>query len=143
MVATVDFFLEDLFRLFVFVPDVNNAFARPRDQPRNNHSLDNEVWYVLQNKPVLNRSRLALIGVANDIFRAFRCVSNDFPFRACRKSSSAQTSKAARLEGSDGSEEISGFKQPPNAAIITRPGVRVGGQDWTRMLPGHRRERPP
>ena len=138
-VATVDFFLQDFLGLFVFVTDVNDAFAGARDQTRNDHALDNKVRDVLHDVSVFYRARLAFIGIADDVFRATRRVANDLPFGSRRKSSPAQSAQTAGLQCCDGSEEIFGFEQLANRAIIARSGVRIGGQDRTGVLAGHRR----
>ena len=83
----------------------------PVTRPAEDHALDQQVRRVRHDVAVLDRARLALVGVADDVLRVARRVAHELPLHAGGKAGAAQAPQAARLEGGD-----------------ERVGVTAGGQ---------------
>ena len=85
----------------VFVPQVHDAARCPDDEARQHHPLDDEIGKVLQDYPVLEGSRLALVGVANHVLGGRLLGAHQLPLQARWKARASHPPEAALLEIGD------------------------------------------
>src|SRR4029077_16046807 len=62
-----DSLVQDVFLVLVLMAYVEDARPRPRHQTRDDHTFHHQVRQILDNKAVLDGSRLALIRIADDV----------------------------------------------------------------------------
>src|SRR5712692_1479843 len=107
---------------------IQDPFRRPRDQPGHNHSFNHQVRNVLHQKAVLDGSRLALIGVAHDIFLRARGVSNNFPFRSRRESGASHAAQTRGFEYAQDGLIVAAFHKLTDGLVRTRAGIGIRRQ---------------
>src|SRR5262249_53555219 len=59
--------LEPLGLSLVFVAYIDDAFLSAHDEAAQDHALDHQVRNVIEDEPVLEGARLALVGIADDV----------------------------------------------------------------------------
>src|SRR5438477_143828 len=79
------------------VSDVENAFVRAGNETANDHPFDEQMRQVLHDEAILDRSRLALIGVADYVLFIVGTIADYLPFVSGGESGSAHTAQAARF----------------------------------------------
>ena len=113
----------------------------PVDEPGEDHPLDDQVRRVPHDVAVLERPRLALVGIADDVFLVARRVAHRFPLHAGRKAGAAQAAQAARLERRDDAVAIARRRRAADDAVCGRQArVRID-RDATLATASEQRRR--
>ncbi len=82
----------------VFAAQVEKAPPRADDERAQRHPGEDAIGIRGQQHPVLERSRLALVGIADDVMRVARRVAAGFPFLAGRETRATPTAQVRRLD---------------------------------------------
>ena len=69
LVAAIDLVLQNIFRLFVFVADIQDPFLRSGNQAGCDHALNYQIGNILHDAAVFYGAGFAFIGVTDDVFR--------------------------------------------------------------------------
>ena len=125
-ITSIDLVLAGVFRMLVLVSDVENAFVRAGNETANDHPFDEQMRQVLHDEAILDRSRLALIGVADYVLFIVGTIADYLPFVSGGESGSAHTAQAARFQLRDDPGEVSGLNQAIQNAILRSADVRIG-----------------
>ena len=86
-----------LFR-HVFVPQVDDAVLGPHGEPGEDHAFDHQVRQFVEDHPVFEGPRFALVRIADHVLRPPRLTGHHFPFAARGKPGPAHPPQHAVLE---------------------------------------------
>ena len=144
--ALVELSLKDLPLPLILVSNVDDPLPGARDHEGHHHALDDEMRGVLHDEPVLDRARLALVGVADDVLLPPRRVLDDLPLETGAESSPAHPAQAAGLESRQGPRDVTAGDQLPDGAVTASRTIRIGhegsrgdaGLDVSRRSAGRR-----
>ena len=141
-VAPLQLAPEHLGLRLVLVTDVDDARASPDDEAGQDHGLDQEMGDLLHEKAVLDRSRLALVCVADDVLPVGRRVSHDLPLGSRGEAGASESSQLARLELSEQTRDVrirdEGAERPVALAALVRvdrEALRRPGHLWVGQAP--------
>ena len=95
-------------------------WRRAGDDARDDHPFDDQMRRVAHDVAVLDRARLALVGVADDVLLAAGRVADRLPLHAGRKAGAAQAAQSARLERRDDAVAIARRNQALRRRYRTR-----------------------
>src|ERR1700690_1378020 len=73
----------------VLTPNVNVSLVRSNRAPRDDRSLDHLVWVHFHQRAIFGCARLALIRIAEHVFRLRGIFRDEAPFHSCWESSAA------------------------------------------------------
>src|SRR2546426_889448 len=127
----------------VLVPDVEDPRARARHHAGQDHALDHQVGDVLQEEAVLDRARLALVRVADDVLLGAGGAAHDLPLHARRKPRAAQPPKLAGLEGRQQAGDVAAGQERPEGLVAGAGFVRVDLEPARKRRKLAGRRRPP
>ena len=100
-VGLVDRVLEHVLHVEELAADVDVGHLRADGVAGDRAALDQQVRIALHQQVVLERPRLAFVGVAGDVFRVRRLLVDELPFHAGRKPGAAAAAQARRLHDLD------------------------------------------
>ena len=100
-IGLVDRRLQPLPALWVFVAKVDVGGAGPRGVRREDDSLDHLMRIVLHQDPVVERARLALVGVDAEIDRAGMILGQEGPLEPGGEAGAAAAAESRRLHHLD------------------------------------------
>src|SRR5437660_659614 len=88
-IGVADRLLHDDGEITIFAPDVDVSAGRTHSQSGDDDAFDDGMRIVLENQPVFAGSGLALVAVAEDIFRFGRLLGHERPLHAGGESRAA------------------------------------------------------
>src|SRR3989442_12784929 len=133
-IAAPNLFTKDFFLQMIFMPYIKNSLRRTRHESRKNHSLHKQVRKLRHDKPIFDRARLALVGVANDIFFRPRLLANQIPFHGSRESRAAHTAQFCFLQQRQHAIPVLRRDRRAKRSVLFRICIRIGRASHTRLL---------
>ena len=97
LVGLVDLGLEDLLHVVELAADVDVGDLRADGVAGDRAPLDQQVRVALHQHVILERARLALVGVAGDVLRLGRVLEDELPLQAGREAGAAAAAQPRRL----------------------------------------------
>ena len=104
----------------VFGAQIENAFLGADGLAGNRHAREDEIGKVGQDQPVLEGSRLAFVGIADDVFGVARFRAREFPLHPRRKAGAAAPAQPGGADLRDQRVRIHGLGQL-QAGVRGRP----------------------
>src|SRR5262249_6570080 len=129
----LDLFLE-------LVPDVNPAVTRAGNKPGQHHALDYQVRCAAEQLAVLERARLALVRIADDVLDVRWFSADERPLQVRAKAGPAHTAQVGYLQRVEDTIGVEGLvlhlSQEPLDRFVGRPAVVGVNLPAERTVPG-------
>ena len=115
--------------VFVLVSDVDDATARAGRDAGDGHAFDDEVRRRVEDGPVLDRRRLALVGVADDVLLVSRSVADGLPLDGRPEPRAAEATQVRPLQGVEHAGDVARLEQAAKGAVAAlAPSVGIGAE---------------
>ena len=132
-ITAANLFAKNLFLQMIFMPDIQNSFLRSCHEPRQNHAFHQKMRKVRHDEPIFDGSRLALVGVADDIFVRPRLLANQIPFHGSRESRAAHTAQFCFFQQRQHATPVLRRDLRAKRSVLFRVGIRIGRASHTRL----------